>query len=63
LGTPKKFFKIKEVAGPSLRGFGGVQLGNDQPGNEKGVRMALQGPRAGMEFAGNLSQITISLKK
>ena len=44
--------------GAFVGGFGGVQLGN-----EKGVRLALQGPRAGMEFAGNLSQITISLKK
>jgi hypothetical protein len=38
-------------------GFGGVQLGN-----EKGVKIALQGPRAGMEFAANLSEIRISLK-
>ncbi len=44
--------------GAFVGGFGGVQLGN-----EKGVTIALQGPRAGMEFAGNLSQITISLKK
>jgi hypothetical protein len=38
-------------------GFGGVQLGN-----EKGVKIALQGPRAGMEFAANLSGVRISLK-
>jgi len=38
-------------------GFGGVQLGN-----EKGVRIALQGPKAGMEFAANLSGVRISLK-
>src|SRR4029453_11200341 len=38
-------------------GFGGVQLGN-----EKGVKIALQGPRAGMEFATNLSGVRISLK-
>ncbi len=44
--------------GAFVGGFGGVQLRN-----EKGVRIALQGPRAGMEFAGNVSQITISLKK
>ncbi len=44
--------------GAFVGGYGGVQLRN-----EKGVRIALQGPRAGMEFAGNLSQITISLKK
>ena len=44
--------------GAFVGGAGGVQLGN-----EKGVKLALQGPRAGMEFAGNLSQIVISLKK
>src|SRR6266513_3531140 len=38
-------------------GFGGVQLGN-----QKGVKIALQGPRAGMEFAANLSGVRISLK-
>ena len=38
-------------------GYGGVQLGN-----EKGVKIALQGPRAGMEFAANLSEVRISLK-
>jgi hypothetical protein len=43
--------------GAFVGGFGGVQLGND-----KGVRIALQGPRAGMEFAGNVSGIRISLK-
>lgn len=44
--------------GAFVGGFGGVQLTN-----EKGVRLVLQGPRAGMEFAGNLSGIRISLKK
>jgi hypothetical protein len=44
--------------GAFVGGFGGVQLTN-----EKGVRIALQGPRVGMEFAGNLSRMTISLKK
>ncbi len=44
--------------GAFVGGAGGVQLGN-----EKGVKLALQGPRAGMEFAGNLSQVVISLKK
>jgi len=38
-------------------GAGGVQLGN-----EKGVTIALRGGRAGMEFAGNVSQVVISLK-
>jgi hypothetical protein len=46
------------AGGSFIGGFGGVQLGN-----EKGVRIALQGPRAGIEFAGNLGQITISLQK
>jgi hypothetical protein len=31
-------------------------------GNEKGVKIGLQGPRAGMEFAANLSEVRISLK-
>lgn len=44
--------------GAFVGGAGGVQLGN-----EKGVKLVLHGPRAGMEFAGNLSQILISLKK
>jgi hypothetical protein len=43
--------------GAFVGGFGGVQLSN-----EKGVRIALQGPRAEMELAGNLSGIRISLK-
>ncbi|MET4256387.1 hypothetical protein ABIC09_001318 [Bradyrhizobium sp. S3.12.5] len=38
-------------------GINGVQLRND-----KGVTMVLQGPKAGLEFAANLSQITISLR-
>jgi hypothetical protein len=46
------------AGGSFVGGFGGVQLEN-----EKGVRMALRGLRAGMEFAGNLSQVTISLSK
>jgi hypothetical protein len=43
--------------GAFVGGVGGVQLGN-----EKGVKIALQGPRAGMEFAANLSEVKISLK-
>ena len=43
--------------GAFVGGAGGVSLGN-----EKGVRLALQGPKAGMEFAANLSSIKISLK-
>lgn len=44
--------------GAFVGGFGGVQLRN-----EKGVTIALRGPRAGMEFAGNLSQVRISMKR
>lgn len=36
---------------------GGVHLRND-----KGVMIVLQGPKAGLEFAANLSGITIALK-
>jgi hypothetical protein len=43
--------------GAFVGGAGGVHLAN-----EKGVRLALQGPKAGMEFAANLSSIKISLK-
>jgi hypothetical protein len=43
--------------GAFVGGFGSIHLGN-----EKGVTIALQGPRAGMEFAANLTRVTISLK-
>jgi hypothetical protein len=43
--------------GAFIGGVGGVQLGND-----KGVKIALQGPKAGMEFAANLTKVRISLK-
>jgi hypothetical protein len=39
-------------------GFGGVHLGT-----EKGVTIDLQDPRAGMQFAANLSGVRISLKQ
>lgn len=45
------------AGGALVGGAGGVHLGN-----EKGVKIALQGPRAGIEFAANLSSIRISLK-
>ena len=38
-------------------GVNGVHLRN-----EKGVTMVLQGPKAGLELAANISQITISLR-
>jgi hypothetical protein len=40
-----------------LGGVGGIQLGN-----EKGVVIELRGPKAGVEFAANIGEITISLK-
>jgi hypothetical protein len=43
--------------GAFVGGFGGIQLGN-----EKGVKIALQGPRIGMEFAANRTEVRISLK-
>jgi hypothetical protein len=45
------------AGGAFVGGLGGVHLGN-----EKGVTIALQGPKAGMEFAANLSGIKISLR-
>ena len=43
--------------GAFVGGIGGVRLEND-----KGVVIALRGPRAGMEFAANNGKISISLK-
>ena len=45
------------AGGAFVGGAGGVHLTN-----EKGVKMTLQGLKAGMEFAANLSSIRISLK-
>ena len=45
------------ASGALVGGAGGIHLGN-----EKGVRIDLQGPKAGMEFATNLSKIKISLR-
>ena len=43
--------------GAFVGGLGGVHLGND-----KGVKIALQGPRAGMEFAANVTRLRISMR-
>ena len=43
--------------GAFVGGAGGVRLAN-----QKGVVIALRGPKAGMEFAANISRIVISLK-
>jgi hypothetical protein len=45
------------AGGALVGGAGGVRIGN-----EKGVVIALRGPKAGMEFATNISRIAISLK-
>jgi hypothetical protein len=57
--TKPDIWQIGKVGGGGafVGGFGGIQLGN-----EKGVKIALQGPRAGMEFAANLTEVRISLK-
>jgi hypothetical protein len=43
--------------GALVGGIAGVHLRND-----KGVTMVLQGPKAGLEFAANLSAITVAMK-
>jgi hypothetical protein len=45
------------AGGALVGGAGGVRLGN-----EKGVVIVLRGPKAGMEFAANVSRIAISMK-
>jgi hypothetical protein len=45
------------AGGALVGGAGGVSLRN-----EKGVMLALSGPKAGLEFAVNLNRITISMK-
>lgn len=45
------------AGGALVGGFGGVHLSN-----EKGVTIDLQGVRAGMEFAANLTRVRIALK-
>jgi len=58
--------QVSDFAGTySTVGFGGALVGGAggvHLRNEKGVSIDLQGPRAGMEFAANLSGIEISLK-
>ena len=43
--------------GAFVGGIGGIQLGNT-----KGVKIALQGPRAGMELAANVTRVRISMR-
>jgi lipid-binding SYLF domain-containing protein len=58
--------EVRDFAGTySSVGGGGALVGGAGAvhlRNEKGVTIALQGPKAGVEFAANLSEITISLK-
>ena len=58
--------QVNDFAGTySAVGFGAALVGGAggaQLRNEKGVTIALQGTKAGMEFAANLSGIKISLK-
>lgn len=57
---------ISDFAGTYSAVGGGAALVGGVNGvhlrNERGVTMVLQGPKAGVEFAANLSQITISLR-
>lgn len=50
-------YSAVSAGGALVGGIGGVQLRN-----KKGVEIALQGPKGGMEFAANVGKITISLK-
>ncbi len=57
VSVPAGSYSAVGGGGALVGGAGGIQLGN-----EKGVRITLKGPKAGMEFAANLSSIQISLK-
>lgn len=58
--------EVSDFAGAYSSVGGGAALVGGLSGvhlrNEKGVTMVLQGPKAGLEFAANISGITISLK-
>ena len=58
--------QVNDFAGTySAVGFGAALVGGAggvHVRNEKGVTIALQGPKAGVEFAANLGGIRISLK-
>jgi hypothetical protein len=65
-GWASDISQVNDFAGTySAVGFGGALVGGVggvHLRNEKGVTIVLQGPKAGMEFAANLSGIKISLK-
>jgi hypothetical protein len=65
-GWASDISQVNDFAGTySAAGFGGALVGGVggvHLRNEKGVTIVLQGPKAGMEFAANLSGIKISLK-
>jgi hypothetical protein len=58
--------EVSDFAGSYSSVGGGAALVGGLSGvhlrNEKGVTMVLQGPKAGLEFAANISGITVSLK-
>lgn len=55
--------EVSDFAGAySSVGGGAALIDGAQLRNDKGVTMVLQGPKAGVEFAANLSTIMISLK-
>ncbi|RZN08833.1 hypothetical protein CWO91_20345 [Bradyrhizobium genosp. SA-3] len=58
--------EISDFAGTYSSVGGGFALVGGASGvhlrNEKGVTMVLQGPKAGLELAANISQITIALR-
>lgn len=65
-GIAKGIRDVGDFAGTYSAVSGGGALGGGGGGvrlqNEKGVVLELRGPRAGMEFAANLSRFLISLK-
>lgn len=65
-GTAKGIREVSDFAGTYSAVSGGAAFGGGGGGvrlqNEKGVVLELSGPRAGMEFAANLSAFLISLR-
>jgi len=65
-GWASGIHEISDFAGTYSSVGGGFALVGGVSGvhlrNEKGVTMVLQGPKAGLELAANISQITIALR-
>lgn len=57
---------VNDFAGNYVSVGGGFALGGGANGvqlrNDKGVTMVLQGPKAGLELAANISRITVALR-